>query len=411
MFITSRYNNLVILKDTLQAILRDQRPGAPAPPEVERTLGRTIPRSSSQAVVLTGIRRCGKSTILFQILRRAHASDYVNFEDTRLFGLGPEDFPALLSLLEVRPAHGVIGLDEVQEVPEWQRLVRALLDRGRTVYVTGSNASLLGRELGTKLSGRHLSFEVLPFSYPEYLAFTGRKADGKTLRAYLDDGGFPTYLRERDENILRELLRDVIHRDIASRHGMREVRHLMNLVLFIMANTGQPFSLQRLTKTLAVPTVSQTSRYIEYLQDSYLVMSLPKFSPSFRKRIVSPPKYYSVDNGLRRANSPQAAPDIGRRLENAVYLALRRSNPGLAYASERDLWECDFVSDDHAIQVCAELTEINMAREIAGLSRAVRLPGRRRRPLILTLNQTDQLRTEGMTADVLPAWKWLCEIG
>ncbi|MBI2930737.1 MAG: ATP-binding protein, partial [Planctomycetes bacterium] len=385
------------------------RPAAPEPPEVERALGKLGPRSSAQAVILTGVRRSGKSTLLSQLLRRAPASATVNFEETRLFGFGPEDFPTLISLLnEQHPAGAVIGLDEVQEVPAWPRLIRALLDRKRTVFVTGSNASLLGRDVGVKLTGRHLSFEVLPFSYSEYLAYRRRTAGEASLRAFLDDGGFPTYLRERNPDILRELLKDVIHRDIASRYGLREIRHLMNLALFLLANTGQPFSLQRLTKSLSIPTVGQTSRYVEYLQDAYLLLAVPKFAPSFRKRAVSPRKYYAVDNGLRRANSPQATPDVGHRLENAVYLALRRSGGNISYAGERDLWECDFVTDSLAVQVCAELTEFNRARELAGLVHAAALPGRRR-TIMLTLNQTDRLRVEGITVEVQPAWRWLSE--
>ncbi|HLG41802.1 MAG TPA: ATP-binding protein [Planctomycetota bacterium] len=399
----------MILRDTLLAVLRDQRPVAPVPPEVPRSVARRIPRASSQAVILTGVRRSGKSTLLSQLLRRKAGAAFINFEDTRLFGLGPEDFPSILSVLEELSRPGAaVGLDEVQEVAEWQRLVRSLLDRGRAVYLTGSNASLLGRELGAKLTGRHLSFEVLPFNFREYLRYAGRRADEAPLRAFLDDGGFPTYLRERNPELLRELVRDVIHRDVAARHGLREIRHLMNLALFLLANTGQPISLQRLTKTLSIPTVAQTSRYVEYLQDAYLLMAVPKFRPSFRKRVISPPKYYAVDTGLRRATSPQAAPDVGHRLENAVYLALRSRGGAVAYAGERDRWECDFVTDEFAIQVCAELTEYNRSRELAGLVQAARLPGKRR-ALVLTLNQSDRLAAQGLKVDVIPSWKWLTE--
>lgn len=361
--------------------------------------------------MLTGVRRAGKSTLLGQLLREHAGSVFVNFEDTRLFGLGPDDFATLIPVLdELSPARAPIGLDEVQEVPAWQRLVRALLDRGRTVYLTGSNASILGREMGTRLTGRHLSYEVLPFDFREFLAFTRRDASGSSLRAYLDDGGFPAWLRERNPEILRSLFRDVILRDIASRHGVREIRHLMNLALFLLANTGQPFSLQRLTKSLEIPTVSQTSRYVEFIEDAYLLLGVPKHATSFRKRVVAPRKFYAVDTGLRRANSPQPSPDVGHRLENAVYLALRARGCPIAYASERDLWECDFVTDDAAIQVCAELTPANQARELAGLVQATRLPGKRR-AIVVTLDQEDRLTAEGVGVAVVPAWKWLAEKG
>ena len=156
----------MILRSTLESVLRT--PFVPPPPgqEVPRTLAAELTLRPSHATVLTGVRRCGKSTLQAQLMRRAKLAFYCNFEDTRLFGIQPADFPTFLTVLdEVAGRSGVVFLDEVQEVPEWQRLVRALLDRGRTVCVTGSNASLLGRELGTRLTGRHLSFEVFPFSY------------------------------------------------------------------------------------------------------------------------------------------------------------------------------------------------------------------------------------------------------
>jgi uncharacterized protein len=332
---------------------------------------------------------------------------YCNLEDTRLFELSALDFPALLSLIEtLAPKGAAIFLDEVQEVDGWQRLVRTLLDRGRTVCITGSNASLLGRELGSKLTGRHLSFEVFPFSYTEYLAYRHQKATAKSLCAFLDEGGFPAYLRENNPAILQELLRDIVQRDIAIRHGLRETRHVMNLVLYLLANTGQPLSMQRLTKSLAIPTVSQTSRYLEYLADAYLLFALPKFSASFKKRVVAPNKYYCVDNGLRRANSPQQTTDLGHRLENAVFLALRRTGESISYAGEKDSWECDFMTPTMAIQVCAELNPHNRDREIRGALRAAALPGARR-PLILTLDQKDLLQTDEAPIEVLPVWEWM----
>lgn len=357
--------------------------------------------------MLTGVRRAGKSVLQGQLMRGEPAHFYCNLEDTRLFDLSPRDFPTFLALIEeLAPGDARVFLDEVQEVEGWQRLVRALLDRGRRVCLTGSNASLLGRELGSKLTGRQLSYEVFPFSFSEYLAYTGQTGGAESLRAYLDDGGFPAFLRERNPQILQELLRDILQRDIASRYRLRETRHLMNLTLFLLANTGQPFSMQRLTKALSIPTVAQTSRYLGYAEDAYLLFPVPKFSPSLKQRVVTPNKYYAIDNGLKRANSPQKSPDLGHRLENAVFLALRRRNEQVSYAGEKDAWECDFLTDSEAIQVCADLDDKNRGREVRGALRAAELP-RRRRPLILTLDQRDRITADGVTIDVLPAWEWL----
>jgi len=397
----------VILRDTLLGVLKDQSPLEPSGTEIDRELIGAVPARSQQAIVLTGVRRAGKSVLQTQLMREHRKSFYCNLQDTRLFDLSPQDFPTFLSLLEeLAPGKEAVFLDEVQEIEEWQRLVRSLLDRGRVVCVTGSNASLLGSELGVKLTGRQLSFEVFPFSYSEYLTYTRQRAGHASLTAYLDDGGFPVFLRERNLQILQELLRDIVQRDIAARHRLREVRHVMNLVLFLLANTGQPLSMQGLTKSLAIPTVAQTSRYLVYAQDAYLLFAVPKFSHSFKKRVVTPNKYYAIDNGLRRANSPQTTPDLGHRLENAVFLSLRRQKEHVSYAGEKDLWECDFVTDSQAIQVCANLTEYNRQREVRGVLRAAALPGNRR-PLIVTLDQRDQLTVDGVTVEVVPAWDWL----
>ena len=399
----------MLLRDTILSVLKDQRPPVSLTPEVARELVSSIPARSSQAIALKGVRRCGKSILQAQLMRRTGAAFYCNLEDTRLFGLSPKDFPAILSVIDELASQGVpVFLDEVQEVAEWERLVRSLLDRGRTVCITGSNASLLSRELGAKLTGRHLSFEVFPFDYQEYLTYTGFDAAEPSLLSYLDDGGFPGYLRERSPQVLQELLRDIVQRDIALRHGLRETRHVMNLALFLLANTGQPFSIQTLAKSLAIPAVTQTARYLEYLQDAYVLFAVPKFSPSFKQRVVTPNKYYANDTGFRRVNSPQAAPDRGHRLENLVFLALRRRGPSVCYAGERNSWECDFVTDTLAIQVCAELTPYNRDREVGGLVRACRLPGKRR-PLILTLNQRDRIREQDTPIEVRPAWEWLLE--
>lgn len=176
----------MLLRDTLLAVLRDPLPPPTPVREVTRRMLADLSLAASRATVLLGIRRCGKSTLQGQLMRgRGHAL-YCNFEDTRLYGLGPDDYPTFLSVLdELAVPDQPVFLDEVQEAMEWQRLVRALLDRGRAVCVTGSNASLLGRELGTKLTGRHTSFEVFPFGYGEYLSFTGQERGAASSRAYV----------------------------------------------------------------------------------------------------------------------------------------------------------------------------------------------------------------------------------
>lgn len=403
----------MLLRETLAAVLAAPAVASAPETEVPRAVLDSLRRPAGHALVLTGVRRCGKSTLQQQLRRKTRgAAVFCNLEDTRLYGLGPDDFPTLLSVLDEHHPGAAVYLDEVQEAPEWQRLVRALLDAGRTVCVTGSNASLLGRELGAKLTGRHVSAEVYPFSFGEYLAFRVGGRSAATLKQYLDEGGFPGALREGAAGaaLLRELLRDVVQRDIVSRYALRDTRHLMNLALHLLAHTGQPFSLQALAKGLAIPSVAQAARYVEYLQDAWLLLAVPKFSASFKQRVVSPPKYYAIDPGFRAANTPNPTPDLGRRLENTVLLTLRRRGAAPAFATEAHQWECDFVTPDMAIQVCAELTPHNRARELRGLLASGGLPGasgRKRELLVLTLDQRDALKEDGRSIAVLPAWEWL----
>ncbi|MDR3055387.1 MAG: ATP-binding protein [Zoogloeaceae bacterium] len=396
-----------MLKDTLSGILQTQAFPPSAPREVVRAVAADLVPVPGMATVLTGVRRCGKSTLQAQLARKHGYVFYCNFEDTRLFEMTAADFSLWLELLdELVPVSTPVFLDEVQEIEGWQRLARTLLDRGRTLCVTGSNASLLGVGLGAKLTGRHLPRVVYPFCYSEYLAYTQQERSAESLESFLNDGGFPMFLASRRDEVLRELARNIVQRDVVARHGLRESRGVMNLLLFLLANTGQAFSLQTLAKNLAIASVTRASQYVAFLQDAYLLFAVPKFSASFKQRVVAPPKYYAIDNGLRRANSPQTTPDKGRRLENAVALELLRRGMAPCYAAEKAAWECDFVTQDTAWQVCWQLTEENKAREIRGLL-AAKTQARAKRLLILTLDQKQTLSQDGETIEVLPAWKWL----
>jgi hypothetical protein len=246
------------------------------------------------------------------------------------------------------------------------------------------------------------------------LEFTAQEAGASALHAYLMRGGFAAALHAGPTQgpvLLRELVRDIVQRDIVSRHALRSSKPLMTLALHLIAHPGHPLSLQALAKGLALPSVAQTGRLVEYLQDAWLMLVLPRFSASFRQRVTSPPKYYAVDTGLAAANSPNPAPDLGRKLENAVLLALRRSGAEPAFAAAPHQWECDFVTSEVAIQCCAHLTPENRQRELRGLIEASKLPsgnpGEGRKLLVITLDQEDVISEQGRKIRVVPAWKWL----
>lgn len=406
----------MLLKETISAVILSAPVFPPLKKEVSRLIALDWPDApANSALVLTGVRRSGKSTLQAQLrARESGNSAFILFEDTRLYGLGPEDFSTVIALLREHFPGSSVYLDEVQEIPEWQRLVRALLDEGRRVCLTGSNASLLGREMGSKLTGRHLSQAIFPFSYREYRTFTRQAASAESLGNFLRHGGFPGALQAGSDAgtmLLQELFRDVVQRDIVSRHALRGVRPIMTLAMHLLAHSGQPLSLQSLAKGLGLPSVPQTGRMVEYLQDAWLFLQVPRFSASHKQRVTSPPKYYPIDTGLTTACSPNSTPDIGRKLENAVLLALRRRNEFPTFAHAPHEWECDFVTPTQAIQVCAKLTPENRARELRGLTQAADLPGTPNRSprelLVITLDQEDVLRDNGHEINVIPAWRWL----
>ena len=178
---------------------------------------------------------------------------------------------------------------------------------GAGVCVTGSNASLLGRDLA-RAHGPPPVVRGLPVQLHRVPRLTRRHRGASSFRAYLDDGGFPAFLKRRQDLVLQELLRDIVQRDVAARYGLRETRHVMNLALFLFANTGQPLSLQTLTKSLAVPTVAQTSRYVEHLMDAYLLFAVPRYSASSSSASSPRPSTTPSTTGCGGPTPPRSSP-------------------------------------------------------------------------------------------------------
>ncbi len=366
----------------------------------------------SFALVISGIRRCGKSTLLTQILKNQKKFYYLNLEDIRLDGFELKDFNNADELFkEIYGSNGIYFFDEIQNVEKWEKFIRFLVDKKNKVVITGSNASLLSRELGTRLTGRHLSYELFPFSYLEFLKFSKKKSGESSYFDYLYKGGFPEFLRENDITILHELLKDVLMRDIVNRFGIKNTAILKKLAIYLLSNVGKEFSFNSLKRMLEVKSVQSIIDYVSYLEDSYLIFTIPKFSYSYKKQQVNPKKVYSIDNGLSYANSVSFSKDKGKMLENNVFLNLRRKYKEIFYFQENG--ECDFVVKDRekviqAIQVCYEFNDENQDREIKGLIEAMD-ELKLKRGLILTFSQEDEFEIEGKKIIVKPVWKWLLE--
>jgi hypothetical protein len=363
------------------------------------------------ALIITGIRRCGKSTLLFQLLREKFSNAfYLHFEDPRLAGFENDDFNRLSNEI-VKRNPSVLFFDEIQLLENWELFVRHKLDEGYKVVITGSNATLLSKELGTKLTGRHLSVELFPFSYTEFLGFRKLKDTEKSVLEYLRKGGFPEYLKTENGFVLNQLLEDILYRDIAVRYAVRDVKSLKQLAVYLLSNIAKPVSASNLTKLFAIKSVSALLDYFGFLENAYIVQFLPMFSYSLKKQIRNPRKVYSIDLGLFTENSIVFSDENGRRIENAVYLHLRTEHRELYYFHEKK--ECDFVvfekgQPKELIQVCYDLTADNLERETSGLLAAMDYFNM---PLgkIVTLKQKDSFKKDGKKIDVVPLNEFLME--
>ncbi len=361
------------------------------------------------ALIITGIRRCGKSTLLFQLLKQKfNNAFYLHFEDPRLAGFENDDFTRLSNEIALRkPA--VLFFDEIQILENWELFIRQKLDEGYKVVITGSNASLLSKELGTKLTGRHLSVELFPFSYAEFLSLRKFKDNEKSLAEYFRKGGFPEYLKTNNGAILNQLLEDILYRDIAVRYAVRNVKSLKQLVVYLLSNIAKPVSATNLTKLFQVKSASAMLAYFAFLENAYIVQFLPLFSHSIKKQIRNPKKVYSIDLGLFTENSIVFSDENGRRLENAVYLHLRTKSKELYYFQEKK--ECDFVvfekgAATELIQVCYELTPDNLERETSGLYAAMDF-FKMTVGTIVTYKQRDKFSKEAKKIKVVPLNQFL----
>lgn len=401
----------MLLKSTIQDVyLKQQVLLMPNSAWVKRHYLSAINLQSTHIEVITGIRRCGKSTLLKQIVAGLNSEiAYLNFEDPKIFGFDINDFEKLDEVIGDKINY--YYFDEIQNVANWELYIRQLHDKGKKVFITGSNASLLSKELGTRLTGRHLAHELFPFSYTEFLAFYNYQPDFDTFTEYLTLGGFPEFLATKNVEILQNLLKDVVLRDIAIRHGIRNTDVLMQLTLFLLSNVAKEHTFNKLKNRLGVGSANTIVDFTNWLSDAYLLFFLPKFSYSPAITLKNPKKVYAVDTGFIRANSLSFSSDDGRILENAVYLFLRNSYDKIYYFKENN--ECDFVVFKQnkcvaAVQVCKEVTNDNKTREINGLLEAMNhfklIQG-----TIVTLNQSDQWKDDNKVIYFIPAYQYFSQ--
>ena len=317
-----------------------------APPKtVKRTV--TLPKElrPDLALVIQGVRRCGKSTLMQQLMARyglrRDACLFINFEDPRLApALDHRGLEALVRAFEAdRGPDVTFFLDEIQWVDGWQRWLRTKLDRpkGRRFVITGSNAHLLSGELGSTLTGRHHVVELFPFDLAEFRAAMPRAK----LAEYLESGGFPAAATSPDRDmLLRAYFSDIVERDMRERVAARSALPLRKLVQMLFDSAGSETSSRRIAAATGLAPETAAA-YIDAAESAYLALGVPFFSYSARKESMRNRKFYPVDPGLRRAVVTRGGADRGKQFECAAYLLLRRRFRSVRYW--RGDREVDFV--------------------------------------------------------------------
>lgn len=416
-------------KEKLKILLKEQNDHIK---EVEGLVKRELldeikGRDSDLITIVAGLRRVGKSTLMNEI-RKDHLNEsyFVNFDDERLFDFTIEDFQTMQELLiELYGERNVYFFDEIQNIRGWERFVRRLHDNGKKVYVTGSNASMLSREMGTHLTGRHLSYSLYPYSFREFLRFKKYElpipevlttVEKSTLKRhfneYIEAGGIPEFVKNRDELYVKTLYENIIYRDIIARYNLKDEKALKTTVYFAASNIAKEISYNNVRKLTGLSSATTIKEYFEYLENSYLAYLLPRFSTSLKTQVYSNKKVYFIDTAIAKILGFRTSEDYGRILENMVFMELKRRNLEIYYHRENK--ECDFVIRNgyniaEAIQVTQSLENPDTRkREMEGLFDALEAYNLNE-GLILTDDTEDKIEIDGKQITVKPIWKWMLE--
>ena len=308
--------------------------------------------------LITGPRRAGKSVFALLMLK-GHNFAYLNFDDNQLLDRWDEELVEK-TLDEVYPGYKYLLLDEVQNLPGWDLWVSKLYRNGKNLIITGSNANMLSSEMATVLTGRYLQIEMLPFSLAEVMDNSGIdisdiKAEQQVEASliaddYLRNGGFPETVLARGitKNYLSTLFDSILLKDVAQRHHIRKTSDLYGLATYLLSNFCNPFSANSLAEELGIASVTTTKKYCDYLNEPYLFFFLPRFNNKLKLMSKADRKAYVVDNGFVQSSAFNLSDNLGRLLENQVFIELLRKGyvPGqtLFYYRSRNNREVDFVT-------------------------------------------------------------------
>jgi len=394
---------------------------------------------TKEIVVIKGIRRSGKSTILMQFCKELITSGIrkediliINFEDPRFKGLDlgllNRIYEVYLSEINPKKEHYVI-LDEVQSIMGWEKFARYLHENKRiNVYVTGSSSKLLSSEYSTVLSGRHLDIEVTPLSFKEYLEFNNinvessldisknRQVIKKEFQNYIKWGGFPKVVLTDSENEKKELLetyfRDIIIKDIVIRYKIKEIEKLENLAKYYLANTSTLQSFNNIKNGLNL-SLDSVERFSKYLSEVYLLSFIKKFSFSSKEQILNPKKVYCIDSGLRNHVSFVFSKDFGRLIENIVFNELKKRKMEIYYwknGREVDFLIKTGLKITKIIQSCWNIEDKETKeREIKGILKAAE-EFKLKEGVIITEDFENEEIVGKIKIKYIPLWKWLLKV-
>lgn len=412
-----------ISKDTLKYVLQEQRADFLA---AERGTRRTqvaaleLHRGSPQVVFVTGLRRCGKSTLMAQFCDKIGEATYyyTNFEDDRLSTFSATDFQVLHEvLIELYGRRTIFVFDEVQLIEGWEMFVRRLSDSGHKFYITGSNATLLSKEFGTKLTGRNSVVELFPFSFSEYLdtkQITLADQNDTITRAlrsrhfmdYLRCGGIPLAIHYPGLRILQSLFKDVLHRDIVVRYKLPSEKAILDLAVYFYNNPATLQSYSKLKQLIQIKNASTIKDYCTHLENSWLCSVVPLYALSIKRQQLAPKKICLIDTGViyELATSPETK--LGRIFENLAFLILRRSRQQLFYYMTKSDKEVDFYDpqSNTFFQVSIYLSDPQTyQREFSALQEALdEVPGSI--GVVITLEDRQTVRMGRHEIEVLPAY-------
>lgn len=400
----------------------------------------SVPLDASKIVSLVGVRRCGKTHILYSLINGLRKDldrrniVYINLEDDRVFPLQPGDLNLLLEgYYELYPAKKnetvYFFFDEIQNAPHWEKFVRRLYDTENCkVYITGSSARLLSKEIATALRGRTLTYEVFPLSFKEFLKFKGIKINlhssgsvaniKNAFAEYVSRGGFPETVGISEDLFIRtlqEYLDLIMYRDVVERYNVTNTFLLKFLFKYCFANFSTAISFNKLYNDFRSQGLQLSKNtiydYITYLEDAYALFTVPIYSSSMREGMRNPRKLYSVDTGFKRVVDMPLASDIGRAYENIVFLQIRRGIRDIFYFKGKQEVDFYYVKDRTMllVNVCYDLENpATRQREVKGLTEAMKFLNLAE-GYILTSEQEEEIEIEGGTIHVLPLWKWLLE--